>query len=218
MSRIINSLLVLASVALIATPATGATIITFDEVPSGTDLTGKTIKGVQFTQTGGLGYVAGTSSFGLGFSNGISNPAAFFDGNFGGSLRLDFLSPTHTLAFDYAVAAPDVPISNGGRVALFDPSLASIGDFSIPGNWNANIRLFEAKFSYVGPTPIGRAVLTATSLGDNHQGIIDNIAISPVPEANSLILVVSGLILVIRKWKRGPRLLDEDKRLSRLQG
>src|SRR5205085_2227982 len=79
-------------------------VITFDEVPLGTSLSGTTLKGVQFTELGGLGFSVSTLSLGITFTNGITGGAAIFDGNSGASLRLDFLVAVSTLAFNFAVA------------------------------------------------------------------------------------------------------------------
>lgn len=199
-------LLLLVAGFLLVTPV-GASVITFDEVPLGTSLSGATVTGVQFTELGGLGFTASTLSLGIAFTNGIAGSQAVFDGTNGAALRLDFLIPASTLDFDFAVAGTDVPVNgSGGAIQLLDSALGLIGTFSLDGVWNPNIHAFEAKFSYSGLSPIGRAVLTATTVGDNHQGILDNVSFSPVPEPASITLVVAGLILVAaKKHRRSPR-------------
>jgi len=158
-------------------------VVTFDEV-AGSTLSGVTINGITFTEFGPPGSVAGIST--VSNLTHLSGRAGFFDGTTGAYLQLDFAAPVTSLTFGFANVSPDLPLAAVGTVQLF--GYGPTQSFDVTGVWNAVAHQGEALFSYSG-APVNRVILTAAGAFDNHQGMIDNITFSAVPEPGSFAVV-----------------------------
>lgn len=149
----------------------GFTTLRFNELPT-QPVSGLTFRGVQF----GF-FIGGNQSFdafynasGPGQGTFVQDPS--LEGNALGQLVLDFPVPTPTLSFGIA-RSTTLPLTPGAIVDLFGPGGVFIGSF--PVNLVPSPLFAEAQFSYTGPPPVSRAIITFPSPAAATRFAIDNL-------------------------------------------
>jgi hypothetical protein len=147
------------------------TTLTFDELPF-QPVNGLTFKGVTFgyTVNGVPSSDAHYDAFGPGTTRYTQDPS--LEGGTAGVLTLNFAQPTSTLQFGVALSTT-LTVPNGATVSLFDASSNLIGTSTVlvaPFGFTFSSGLF----TYVGPTPVARAVVSFNSAAAA-RFVVDNL-------------------------------------------
>ena len=176
-----------------------AALIKFDELPSQT-LNGVSLQGVafKFEIGGAVSTDAQFNSTAIGANTTLNLQSPTAEGNANGVLTLDFAQPVSLLSFH--VARLTSLTLTGATVSLFDPALAGFATTPVTVS---NLATFsEGLFSYVGSTPVKRAVVTFNP-GAGPRFVLDNLGFTPVPEPGTLL---AGLLLTgVCACARAPR-------------
>ena len=193
----------LAACLLLAVAAAGsarAALIKFDELPTQT-LNGISLQGVafKFELSGAVSTDATFNSIALGANTTLNLQSPTAEGNASGVLTLDFAQPVSLLSFDVArLTSLTLP---GATVSLFDSALAGFATTPVT---ISNLATFsEGKFSYVGSTPVKRAVVTFNA-GAGPRFAMDNLAFTPVPEPGTMLagVLLTGVCACARQRRR----------------
>jgi hypothetical protein len=152
------------------------TALNFTEVPT-QPANGLTVSGVTFGYT--IGGVPSTEAVynaaGPGTTTYTQDPA--LEGNAAGVLTMGFATPVPTLQFGLACNAT-AAVANFVTVALFDAANNPISTSTVsltPGGFT----FASGQFSYAGPTPVGRVVMSFnTSLAARF--VLDNLVLGRV--------------------------------------
>lgn len=165
-----------------------AALITFAELPN-QPADGVSLQGAAFHFT--IGGVASTdarfNSVALGSNTTLNLQTSTLEGNADGVLTVDFAQPISLLSFN--VARLTGATLTGATVSLFDSAL--VGFATTPVTISKLVTYSEALYSYVGSTPVKRAVLTFNP-GAGPRFAIDNLTFTPVPEPGTML---AGLLL-----------------------
>ncbi len=186
--------ILLASGSLVSAHAAPFTL-TFDELPFQL-VTGLSYQGVTFGFT-----VAAVDSPDANYNSAGPGTltyvqGAVLEGDASGVLILDFGSPTSVLQFGVALLTFDV-LTPGLTVKLLDPSLVSIGTFSL--NTSPLITFSEGQFVYGGLSLVRQAEIHYLS-GDRFA--LDNLTYNAVPEPATVSFVLLGLASMLAARRR----------------
>ena len=123
--------------------------LTFDDLEFG-NADGQSIGGVSFAfQIGGASSTdAFVASYGPGTMTYVSDPS--LTGNAGGTLLLDFLTPTPRLEFGVAVSS-GLALNDAIQVQLLDDAGATLGQYAIDTSVSGPLGFSEVLFAHLGP-------------------------------------------------------------------
>jgi PEP-CTERM motif len=179
--------------ALLTAPAVNpASIVSFDELATGTAINGKTIKGFTFSENL-ANATASPSTMGPGNTNHITGQVALSSGSFplpsNYALTIGMPGAVTSFGFGYALNS-FTPVTNGITVTLFNGA-TNLGSLPFTGGLDPT---FAGGFMGIGSSdPFTSAVVTFASTVPNFA--IDNVAAaSPVPEPGTAALFGLGLM------------------------
>lgn len=181
------------AVGLAAFP-TGSGLITFDGLATGTEVNGLTVGGLQFNYSLGNGMVI--INGGPGITNNITPPnVVSIIAKNTGVLTLTLPSPASLFGYGYAIFNT-APVTNATTISLFSGATPE-GTLSYNA---APDPLFAGGFAGIQSTiPFDRVALTFNSLA-SPAFALDNVRIATgVPEPSTLLLVLAGAIVVLRR-------------------
>lgn len=184
-------MIILMSVLLVIPLTAMATVLTFDEFPSGTVISNQYApQGVLFLQGANGEYPIITGDGAMPFTPVLS-PKPPFAGDF----TIQFINPVTNVSF----LSGYWDDQGGGSVQVYDPSDILLGTFA-NGTWGnypdpAGVYMFD-----FGTLVIGKIYFN--SLIDGAGGDIDNLTFTAVPEPSTLLLLGAGLIGLVGLRKK----------------
>ena len=175
----------------------GSTLVTFSEVPEGTNGDGLTIGNSTFDWNG-TGTIVVISS-GPGNTNNITQPALLSTSN-SGVLTISLSNYVNMLGYGYAILAT-VPVANATTIALFDGA-TPLGSLSFNGVPDP---LFAGGFAGVfSDVAFNRVQVTFSTQGSAFD--LDELrtaSVTAAPEPATILLLGTGLLGAgVRRWRQ----------------
>jgi len=177
----------------------GSTLTTFTGLPDGTEVSGLTVGGIQFSYSLGLGQLV--IDGGPGVTNNISPPNIVSVGNPAGVLTLVLPGLVDTFGYGFAVLNT-APVANATTIQLFNGATL-VGSMSYAGVPDP---VFAGGFAGIQSTLLFDSVRLTFNSVAAPAFALDNVrtlnSTSAVPEPGTIVLFATGLAFL---WSRRRR-------------